>query len=179
MPVLFSALLPPGDVVAAVAEALGDPDDGLRWEPPERWHITLAYYGRDDLELRGAWLAGRLAGRGAVDVRLEKAATFPGVLWLTAGGPELTPLAHAAGADAEARPYRAHLTLARFPREEPGVAERWTKCLSDFASRRWTATEAVLMTSEREPGGSRYRVARRFALAAAEGPAQGHSSAGW
>lgn len=62
MPALFSALLPPGDVVDAVAGALGDPGDGLAWEPPERWHVTLAYYGRDDSRgTRGAWLADRLA----------------------------------------------------------------------------------------------------------------------
>ncbi|HEY3468493.1 MAG TPA: RNA 2',3'-cyclic phosphodiesterase [Amycolatopsis sp.] len=164
MPVLFSALLPPDDVVEAVAEAVGEQADGLRWEPPERWHVTLAYYGHDDVETRGAWLAARLAGRAAVDVRLEKAATFPGVLWLTVAGSELTPLAHAAGADAEARPYVGHLTLARFPREEPGRAGRYTERLAHFASRGWTATEVVLMTSEREPGGPRYRVARAFEL---------------
>ena len=166
MPVLFSALLPPDDVVEAIAAALGTPDDGLLWEPPERWHITLAYYGQDDVETRAAWLGERLAGRPAVDVRLEKAATFPGVLWLTVAGSELKPLAHAAGADAEARPYRAHLTLARFPREEPGRAARWTDRLASFASRRWQATEVVLMTSEREPGGRRprYAAARAFEL---------------
>ncbi|OXM68735.1 RNA 2',3'-cyclic phosphodiesterase [Amycolatopsis vastitatis] len=164
MPVLFSALLPPDDVVETLAGALGDRGDGLRWEPPERWHVTLAYYGQDDLDERGAWLAERLAGRAAVDVRLEKAATFPGVLWLTVAGSELTPLAHAAGADAEARPYTAHLTLARFPREEPGLGARWTERLSNFASRSWQATSVALMTSEREPGGHRYRVARSFEL---------------
>ncbi|EOD67139.1 RNA 2',3'-cyclic phosphodiesterase [Amycolatopsis vancoresmycina] len=163
MPVLFSALLPPDDVREAIAGALGEPD-GLRWEPPERWHITLAYYGPDDVETRAAWLGERLAGRPAVDVRLEKAATFPGVLWLTVAGPELTPLAHAAGAGAEPRPYRAHLTLARFPREEPGLAGRWTRRLANFTSRWWPATEVALMTSERAPGGPRYRVARAFAL---------------
>ncbi|MEA5363723.1 2'-5' RNA ligase family protein [Amycolatopsis sp., V23-08] len=164
MTALFSALLPPDDVVEAVAEALGSPGDGLAWEPPERWHVTLAYYGRDDLGTRAAWLAGRLAGRPAVDVRLEKAATFPGVLWLTAAGPELTPLAHAAGAGAEPRPYVAHLTLARFPREEPELARRWTAQLAGFTSRSWRAAEVALMTSEREPGGTRYRVARSFGL---------------
>lgn len=164
MTALFSALLPPDDVVEAVAEALGGPDDALAWEPPERWHVTLAYYGRDDLGVRAAWLADRLAGRRAVDVRLENAATFPGVLWLTVAGSELTPLAHAAGAGAETRPYRAHLTLARFPREEPELAERWTSELAGFTSRRWRSTEVALMTSEREPGGPRYRVARSFAL---------------
>ncbi|UOX89910.1 RNA 2',3'-cyclic phosphodiesterase [Amycolatopsis sp. FBCC-B4732] len=164
MPVLFSALFPPDDVVAAVADAVGEPEPGLRWEPPERWHVTLAYYGPDDVEARGAWLAGRLAGRTGVDVRLEKAATFPGVLWLTVAGTELTPLAHAAGADAEARPYAAHLTLARFPREEPGLAARWTEKLAGFTSRSWRAAEVELVTSEREPGGPRYRVARVFEL---------------
>ncbi|MEV6825752.1 RNA 2',3'-cyclic phosphodiesterase [Amycolatopsis sp. NPDC051102] len=164
MPVLFSALLPPADVVEAITEAVGTPDDGLRWEPPERWHVTLAYYGHDDVETRAAWLGERLAGRPAVDVRLEKAATFPGVLWLTVAGTELTPLAHAAGAGAEPRPYRAHLTLARFPREEPGAAARWTKDLANFTSRRWRAAEVALMTSEREPGGPCYRVVRAFGL---------------
>jgi 2'-5' RNA ligase len=164
MPVLFSALLPPDDVAEAISGALGDRDDGLRWEPPERWHITLAYYGPDDVETRAAWLGQRLAGRPAVDVRREKAATFPGVLWLTVAGTELTPLADAAGAGAEPRPYRAHLTLARYPREEPGLAARWTSRLAGFTTRRWQATEVALMTSEREPGGPRYRVARAFAL---------------
>ncbi|MFJ1765511.1 2'-5' RNA ligase family protein [Amycolatopsis sp. NPDC088138] len=164
MTALFSALLPPDDVVEAVAEALGDTGDGLAWEPPERWHVTLAYYGPDDLGTRAAWLAGRLAGRRAVDVRLEKAATFPGVLWLTVAGPELTPLAHAAGAGADTRPYVAHLTLARFPREEPELVRRWTAQLAGFTSRRWQAAEVALMTSEREPGGTRYRVARSFGL---------------
>ena len=164
MPVLFSALLPPDDVVEAVAEAVGERGGGLRWEPPERWHVTLAYYGQDDVATRTAWLGQRLAGRAAVGVRLEKAATFPGVLWLTVAGTELTPLAHAAGADAEARPYAAHLTLARFPREDPGRAARWTRKLAGFTSRRWQATEVALMTSEREPRGPRYRVARVFEL---------------
>ncbi|MDS0136591.1 MULTISPECIES: RNA 2',3'-cyclic phosphodiesterase [unclassified Amycolatopsis] len=164
MPVLFSALLPPEDVVAGLAAALGETGDGLRWEPPERWHITLAYYGPDDVGTRAAWLGERLTGRPAVDVRLEKAATFPGVLWLTVAGPELTPLANAAGAGAEPRPYRAHLTLARFPREEPGLAARWTERLANFTSRQWRAAEVALMTSERERGGPRYSVARSFEL---------------
>ena len=164
MPALFTALLPPDDVVEAVAEALGDPGDGLTWEAPEKWHVTLAYYGRDDLATRAAWLADRLAGRRAVRVRLENAATFPGVLWLTVAGSELTPLAHAAGAGAEARPYVAHLTLARFPREEPELAERWVRKLAGFTSRSWQATGVALMASEREPGGTRYRVTRAFEL---------------
>ena len=162
---LFSALVPPDDVVAALAAELGTPDDGLRWEPAENWHVTLAYYGHDDdVERRAEWLAGRLAGRPAVDVRLENAGTFPGVLWLAVAGTDLAPLADAAGADAEERPYIPHRTLARFPREQPGLARRWTKALAGFTSRPWQATEVVLFASERGPRGSGYRPVRAFEL---------------
>jgi len=136
----------------------------MRWAAPESWHVTLAYYGVDDPLARAEWLSARLAGREAVDVRLENAGTFPGVLWLTVAGTGLTPLANAAGADAEERPYRPHLTLARFPRHEPGLARAWKTRLSGFTSRGWTATEVALMCSEREPDRVRYRVVDRFAL---------------
>lgn len=162
--ILFTALIPPDDVADALAAGLGETGDGLRWSTRENWHVTLGYYGEDDPATRGDWLAGRLDGRPAVDVRLENAGTFPGVLWLTVAGTELEPLALAAGAGAEGRPYRAHLTLARFPREAPELAEPWVKRLSGFTSRGWQATEVALMSSEREPGGTRYRVVRNFEL---------------
>jgi len=162
--ILFTALIPPDDVLAALAAELGETGDDLRWSPPANWHVTLAYYGEDDPETRAEWLAERLAGRSPVDVRLENAATFPGVLWLTVAGDDLPPLANAAGADAEDRPYQPHLTLARFARERPGLAKPWTWRLSGFTSRSWQATEVALMSSEREPGGIRYRVVRSFEL---------------
>ncbi len=162
--ILFTALLPPADVADAIEAELGTPGDGLRWEPRENWHITLGYYGEDDPFDRSEWLAGRLAGRRAVDVRLENAATFPGVLWLTVAGTDLEPLALAAGAGAEGRPYRAHLTLARFPRAEPRLAQPWTERFAGFTSRGWQATHVALMSSEREPGGPRYQVVRSYEL---------------
>ncbi|MEC3977498.1 2'-5' RNA ligase family protein [Amycolatopsis sp. H20-H5] len=167
---LFSALLPPADVAADLAAdlaaALGAPEPSpLRWSAPENWHVTLGFYGHshgaDDPVSRSAWLAERLAGRPAIDVRLEKAGTFPGVLWLSVGGTGLTDLAHAAGAGQEDRPYRAHLTLAYFPTEEPEAAHEWVKRLAGFSSRTWTVTEAVLMRGE---GGSHYRVIDRYPL---------------
>lgn len=164
MPV-FSALIPPADVLAGLAERLGAPEEGLcRWSPPENWHVTLGFYGEADPGERAEWLAGRLADADAIDVRLEKAATFPGVLWLAVTGSGLHELAAKAGAGNEGRPYVAHLTLARFPRDRPEAASAWVERLAGFTSRTWTATEAVLMRSDRAQGGPRYRVVRSFEL---------------
>ncbi|MEV6913053.1 RNA 2',3'-cyclic phosphodiesterase [Amycolatopsis sp. NPDC051071] len=162
---LFSALIPPDDVLDEVAAALGTPADGdFRWSSRENWHVTLGFYGEDDPGERSAWLAGRLAEASAIDVSLEKAATFPGVLWLSVLGTGLHELALQAGAENEGRPYVAHLTLARFPRDRPEAASAWEERLAGFTSRTWTATEAVLMSSEREQGVSRYRVIRSYGL---------------
>ncbi|MFC3456397.1 RNA 2',3'-cyclic phosphodiesterase [Amycolatopsis speibonae] len=162
---LFSALIPPPGVLDEVAAALGTPEDGdFRWSTRENWHVTLGFYGEDDAGERGEWLAGRLAGAGAIDLRLEKAATFPGVLWLSVIGTGLHELALKAGAEGEGRPYTAHLTLARFPRDRPEAASAWEERLAGFTSETWTAAEAVLMSSEREQGVSRYRVIRSYEL---------------
>lgn len=162
---LFSALVPPADVLAALGRELGAPEEGLlRWSPPENWHVTLGYYGEADPGERAGWLAGRLAQAGPIEVRLEKAATFPGVLWLAVTGSGLHELAVKAGAGNEGRPYVAHLTLARFPRDRPEAASAWVERLAGFTSRTWTATEAVLMRSDREQSGPRYRVIRSFEL---------------
>ncbi|MEV4599667.1 RNA 2',3'-cyclic phosphodiesterase [Amycolatopsis sp. NPDC049253] len=167
---LFTALRPPPDVVAAVAlslgESLGEPGPGLRWSPPADWHVTLAYYGEADPEERAAELVPALAGRPPVDVRLTGPGTFPGVLWLGVAGEGLTRLAEAAGADQEERPYRAHLTLARYARDRRGAAEPWTRRLAGFSSREWTAGEVVLMGST-GTAGPRYRELRTFPLSPA------------
>ncbi|MBB5856548.1 RNA 2',3'-cyclic phosphodiesterase [Amycolatopsis umgeniensis] len=162
---LFSALIPPPGVLDEVAAALGTPEDGdFRWSTRENWHVTLGFYGEADAAERGEWLAGRLADEGPIGLRLEKAATFPGVLWLSVSGTGLHELAVKAGAESEGRPYVAHLTLARFPRDRPEAASAWEERLAGFTSETWTAAEAVLMSSERERGVSRYRVIRSYEL---------------
>ncbi|MBB4682734.1 2'-5' RNA ligase family protein [Amycolatopsis jiangsuensis] len=131
----------------------------LRWTDPAGWHITLGFHGEADPAEVTAWLARVLDGRPAVEVRLRGSGTFPGVLWLAAAGEGLDALALAAGAGDD-RPYRAHLTLARHPREHPGPARQWAQRLAGFRSRTWTAGEVVLMAS----GGRPYRTVGRFGL---------------
>ncbi|HWD04779.1 MAG TPA: RNA 2',3'-cyclic phosphodiesterase [Amycolatopsis sp.] len=160
---LFSALVPPATVVTEVAAALGDTSGGLRWSPPQDWHVTLAYYGEADEGERATKLASALAGQPLLDVRLGGPGTFPGVLWLDVVSEGLAQLAQAAGADRDERPYRPHLTLARFPRERPGTAEPWLQRLAGFTSRGWTAGEVALVGTA-ATGGPRYRVLRTFPL---------------
>ncbi|GAA3568754.1 RNA 2',3'-cyclic phosphodiesterase [Amycolatopsis ultiminotia] len=127
--------------------------------------MTLAFYGEADPAERAAFLGAALDGCAPIDLRLGGSGTFPGVLWLAAEGEGLAELARVAGAGDE-RPYRAHLTLARHPRDRPGPARPWAERLAGFRSRVWSAREVVLMSG----GGQPYRTVGRFGLHRACGP---------
>lgn len=181
MPRLFSALYPPRDVLdhladrlAGIAEAAAD----LRRSPPERWHITLGFYGEDDLDTRRDWLRPRCSGLTAPRLRLAGAGTFAGVLWAgvrpdtPADAAALTELAVAAGADPQT--YVPHLSLARWQnRHEPKPTGRTpvdvrglTALLTDYTGPWFVPTEARLLRSESVPLGHRYHVEDRLALIA-------------
>lgn len=101
----------------------------MRWVPPQRWHVTLAFLG--EVEPDGVReLSARLDEVAAKHpplkgMRLAGAGTFRGVLWLGVGPTERHSPAdrlaravqremRAAGAPVERRPWRAHLTIARW-----------------------------------------------------------------
>jgi 2'-5' RNA ligase len=166
---MYSALIPPPEVTGALRSELDrlDPDraegDTLRWDPVDRWHITLAFYGEvSDPAGQVYWLRKALAGLPAPTVRLDGAGTFPGVLWMAVrdGPPEggLAEVAMAAGAERDGRPYTPHLTLAKARR---GVPREWPEKLTGFASEPWVAREAVLMG--KRPAAA-YEVVARFGL---------------
>ncbi|WP_308190227.1 RNA 2',3'-cyclic phosphodiesterase [Amycolatopsis sp. GM8] len=162
--VLFSAVLPPTQVAESLQahlEPLQAEVPEPRWIPPAQWHITLGFYGdREDPDARVKWLRSALAGWHAPMLRLEGAGTFSRVLYLGVYSDGLTELAAAAGAG-EQRPYLPHLTVAR---TEDDVPAELPKRLSGFVSEPWTATEVVLMSSERTERGPRYAVLERFPL---------------
>jgi RNA 2',3'-cyclic 3'-phosphodiesterase len=160
---LFSALLPPAEVVESLRAELSalEPPEGVRWFEPDLWHVTLGFYGEaEDAGARAGWLRERVAGLPAPTLRLEGAGTFSHVLYVGVYGDGLNELAVAAGAGQE-RPYLPHLTLARSRVEVPPELPRR---LSGYASRAWTATEVVLMSSDRTAEGARYSVVERFGL---------------
>jgi RNA 2',3'-cyclic 3'-phosphodiesterase len=182
---LFVALPVPaaqqGEVAAAVAAtraAVGDPR-GLRWPPPERWHVTLAFLGsveeRDLPELTER--LGRAARRGTdLDLRFEGAGRFDGrVLWVGVHS-DVAPLrslaasviaaARRTGIEVDDRPLRPHLTVARSDRPtdlRPAVAS-----LTGFVGQPWTAQDIELVRSQLGPHPS-YETLRTFPLGRAAG----------
>jgi RNA 2',3'-cyclic 3'-phosphodiesterase len=113
----------------------------LRPVRPELLHITLAFLGElGDDRLAAATAAARAAARGrpAFELALDHAGCFPrsgrpSALWLgvSAGAGELTGLAADLRRELtgrsftlEARPFSAHLTLARVRSDVSGPASR-------------------------------------------------------
>jgi 2'-5' RNA ligase len=163
MPRLFTALALPEDVVAdldaAVAEVRDRLPGGVRWIPPERWHLTVKFHGEDDPRRRAAKLRRRVGGLPAPRLRLSAAGTFTGVLWVGVRTADedsrraLRRLAQAAGNDPRA--YKPHLTVARWSASRPDRAAL-RELLAGYTGPWWTPAELVLVQSELRPAGPRY-----------------------
>nr|WP_101831124.1 2'-5' RNA ligase family protein [Frankia canadensis] len=162
---------------------LAAPD--LRWSEPDRWHVTLAFLGpvpderRADLDARLARVAAR---HGPIPVETVGGGRFGDrVLWtqvrevrgqrdgqggggspgpgrdlagLAAGVRRAAERARAAP-EADARPLRAHLTLARVPdharRELAPLVDRLRAAVAPMP---WTIDRLVLMSSVNGPPGT-------------------------
>lgn len=169
---LFAAVVPPAEVLDSLAEELtrlgaGSADDRLRWTPRARWHLTLAFYGEDDVDARARWLRDRLAGCVGGSVRFAGAGMFAGVLWVGARGglDALSGLAERAGADVAERPYHPHLTIARWKgSRRPQAARRLVEGLAGYKGPTWPVRQVVLMRSHLGRGGPAYTVRERFDL---------------
>jgi 2'-5' RNA ligase len=158
---LFVALDVPDDAVtdlAAAVDTVRADQPRLRWIPPDRWHLTLAFLGAvdprrvDDLVARLTRAADRhpplpllLAGAGRFGQR---------VLWVGVQGAvadvgrlaaSVAAGSRRAGIPVEDRAYRPHLTLAR-GREGVDLAPA-AAALADYSGPRWTASEVHLVRS--------------------------------
>jgi RNA 2',3'-cyclic 3'-phosphodiesterase len=162
---LFSALVPPAPVLDHLAATLGPIDPPLRAETRAGWHITLGFYGDDDDgAARSAWLTDALSAMAAPRLRLHGFGTFPKVGWAGVQADDaLARLALAAGAGVE-RPYKAHLTLARWKQEEQERGRAALQPLTGYESPWWVATEVVLMASSRTARGAVYTPVARCVL---------------
>jgi 2'-5' RNA ligase len=165
---LFAALWPPEYAVAGLQQAVDDLDlpPEARPVPPQRWHLTLCFYGnRADPDERAAFLATRLAGLSAPTLQLSGAGTFGQVLWVgvqpvsDADREVLAAIAAAAGATERFHP---HVTVARWRRGRPrrAVSQR----LAGFSGPVWTAAEVALVRSVPGAGGSTYSTLHRVPL---------------
>ena len=178
----FLALdLPPDlhDALATIQAGLRPRLPDWRWVRPEGIHLTVRFLGEvgaeQDARCREAWRAVARA-QFAPSFQLAGVGTFPSpraprVLWVGVDEPaasrgRLAALADALeraaceqGFDAEARPFRAHLTLARASREGRPVAPDHDVIAQ---SRTVDARELVLYESRLERGGARYTVLETF-----------------
>jgi 2'-5' RNA ligase len=137
----------------------------VRWTASDSWHVTLGYYGeQEDASGLVDRLTEGLAGRESPWLRLDGVGIFPGVLLLKLEGRGLNEVAAAAGAGSDGREYVPHLTLGRWPRERPDVAEPWLRRLAGYRSEAWEGSQAVLMRSDAGAGGHRYQVIETFPL---------------
>jgi RNA 2',3'-cyclic 3'-phosphodiesterase len=166
----FVAVLPPDDVLDAVADAtvaLDLPD--MRRTTRDQWHLTLQFLGNAfDIDTLAEALAGVTARTGSV--RLGGAGAFPNakrarVLWLgvatgddflSALGAEVAGLLAPLAFEPEARPYHPHLTLARCRKTAVDVRS----CIAALDARdygaAWTVSEIRLYESRLRREGALY-----------------------
>lgn len=185
---LFAAVRPPEHVLAHLDLALRavqerqphGPVAGVRWAPPENWHLTAAFYGdvSDGMadELADALGVGA-AGIPRFELRLRGAGVFAHrTLWIGVSGEvdgmrAVIAAAGAAGESVGARPddrvrSRPHLTVGRIGQATGGRG--WSRrhpvpaasqesavvhALSLYDGPAWQVDEVVLTRSE--PGAGR------------------------
>ena len=173
------------DAIDREAAPLRAAAPGLRWIPPEKWHLTVRFIGDQPLErvaaIRDA-LDAATARHADAPLAIGGVGAFPNfrrarVVWIgVAPDPRLEMLHHdiesacvASGMEHEGRPFRPHVTLARVPH---GVDEGELRALSRAArtirySEVIDAASVDLMASELTPNGPQYRLLHSSPLAAA------------
>ncbi|HUI40684.1 MAG TPA: RNA 2',3'-cyclic phosphodiesterase [Terriglobia bacterium] len=144
----------------------------LRWTRPEGVHVTLKFLGEIPAERVAAVTAAleALRGFGRFEVEAKGFGFFPDarhprVFWAGLEAPsalgELAGRVEAAlaiiGFAAEDRPFRPHLTLARFrtPRADPDLAAA-LESTGSISLGRFEVDEFFLFESKLRPGGAEY-----------------------
>jgi len=170
VPRLFVAVIPPDDVVAELMQLRRKDQRGVRFVPPERWHVTLRFLGEADPDEVADALAGvhldpavALVGPG-VDLLGERALVVPvqGVDRLAMTVTERT--AHLG--EPPRQRFTGHLTLARL---KPGAD--LPPALGAFVRAEFDVDEVVLVSSRLDPDGARYDPITSWPLATAPDPA--------
>lgn len=161
--------------LAALAERLKSPADGLRWSATAGWHITLQFLGQTSAEQYGCVTAAlRCIQHAPFEVRLDPPGFFDRAGVFFAGvrlSPELTSLQEEVvaatapcGFVPEDRPYHPHITLAREKGDHHPLRKLKSRIPAEIRFSSFAAAEILLFQSFPGPGGSRYEVRERFNL---------------
>ncbi len=161
---LFLALWPPPEVVTEIGDALPQDLSELRWQPAQRWHITVAFLGdrSPEKELRRL---DRLEVPTAGPVHLQGSGSFGPVLWLgVVTGDWLAEMARRCAQlfDTGDRRFQAHVTVAR-ARSAAGHRQLAAAraALAEFRSTLWMPSELTLVQSQTGPRPSYEVIGRR------------------
>jgi 2'-5' RNA ligase len=164
------------DIACSLSRSLAGANVGgdVSWVKPANLHLTLRFIGHVSEQLGGR-IGTALQPPFEMPpfrVRLAGAGTFPEsrpprVLWLgvAEGGSSLRGLAAgiesrlgALGLAPEARPFHAHLTLARVRRQDRRIAAAIRRALEGVGldAGEWLVDHATLYESKLSPKGSTY-----------------------
>ncbi|HXW18243.1 MAG TPA: RNA 2',3'-cyclic phosphodiesterase [Candidatus Acidoferrales bacterium] len=172
---LFVALEIPEAIRRMLGELIAELKDttqSARWVRSEGIHVTLKFIGETPTENVHAIQQAltKVRSNASVEVQMRGCGFFPNdrrprVLWVgVEGSPNLAELAAAVetrltllGIAPESRPYRPHLTLARFQSAE-GIPRLLKKLqtLEPFDCGKMRAEEFHLFQSQLQRGGARY-----------------------
>lgn len=166
--------------IDAAREPLREELPRARWVRLESQHLTLKFLGEvptDVLSALTSELEPRLAGLGAVRVRLAGSGFFPSparprVAWLGGDADGIEPVVAAVeeaasehGFARERRPWSLHVTQARLDRRWPNTAvDRFLAWGEGLRLEPFTCDEVVLFSSRLQPGGAVYTPVERMPL---------------
>jgi 2'-5' RNA ligase len=174
---LFTGIELPETVKDALVD-LQQPLPGAKWVNDEDMHLTLRFAGDVDNRLAREW--SELLGEIDVpvfEIKVQGLGAFggnePRTLW--AGLAPCEPLealarateraARAAGLPAEARNFKAHVTLARLRNTPPDLVARWLGRHGALACEPFVVQRFVLFSSRPKVGGGPYVVEASYPLA--------------
>ncbi|HYN56281.1 MAG TPA: RNA 2',3'-cyclic phosphodiesterase [Motilibacterales bacterium] len=169
---LFLALWPDSASVEALAGILAPARQeaaDVRWQPPERWHITMAFLGQADPEKTVRRVITHVATRlpAPAPIRLGLPGTFGPIIWVgVEHGPWLAELARGLQGVLRVadRQFRAHVTVGRVRGPDGSTrAREVVPLLSPLAGPAWTPTELTLVASTTGPA-PEYRILERWPL---------------
>jgi 2'-5' RNA ligase len=141
------------------------PFTSMRLVDPENTHLTLKYLGEvPEEKLPKVIEALKELPFEPVRIQTTKLGTFPKVLWLGVKlNKELAQLhqhiqrAVKPWAMYDPRPYKPHLTLARFPHLPKDQHFKLQRLLKKRIEKKWKAEEFILYSSELTPHGPIYK----------------------
>lgn len=165
--------------LAALADQLKAPNDGLRWSAEAGWHITLQFLGKATPEQYGCVTSAlRRVRHTPFNIELDSPGFFERAGVFFAGvrvSPELTELQEGVvkatgpcGFVPEDRPYHPHVTLAREKGGLWAMRQLESRVPADVRFSSFRVTEFLLYESVPGPEGSRYEVRERYELATVE-----------